>query len=178
MPNMSLPLMSPTYNTTNGTFCVSEALTIVESYTRINFTNSYIDSAALSLVSGNHSVLLPFEMIPPTALCFDCIYAAVDLIEEEYPSLGNIVVSKTMNATVNTYLTGMCNATGLMLTSNGTLPTNISEVAFNSSFAYNVSTVNVTYTPPPYATPVSGLNSSAMPTSSGVAAMKRRWFGN
>lgn len=192
--NASIPVVSPQYNHTNGTFCVTSVLTEVSAYLGANLTNNYVDTFALG---ANSSATRLLKSIPPSALCSDCIFAAVDLIEEEYPTLGMLQLgNSTMNTTLNQLLNGTCAAQSYNVTMNGTLPSTISEVAYNSSFGYNVTGANFTYTPPAYASTVPALNAtvlsaassaiaSATPavaanaSSTGVSArgLKARWVG-
>ncbi len=109
--NATIPITSSEYNQTNGTFCVTSVLTEVSAYLGANLTNPFVDTLVLG---GNSTALNLLGMIPHTALCSDCIYAGVDLIEEQYPQLGSISIAGNM--TVNQYLDGVCNATGLQMT--------------------------------------------------------------
>ncbi|CAD6568441.1 MAG: hypothetical protein TREMPRED_004540 [Tremellales sp. Tagirdzhanova-0007] len=152
--NATIPISNSTYNSTNGTFCVTSVLTEVSAYLGVNLTNSFVDTVILG---GNATALQSLEMIPPSALCSDCVFAALDLVGQEYPQVGMINLSS--NYTVGMYLNGTCNATGFNYTTNGTLPLTIQEVAFNSSYPYNVTIGNLTYP--------AGLNSSAPPSLNG-----------
>jgi hypothetical protein len=98
------------YNTTNGAFCATSLLTELQSYLGANLSLPYIATAALG---GNATVVQLIEKIPTKALCSDCIFAAVDLIEEQYPWFGNISLGAIngTNTTLNQFLVGTCNAT-------------------------------------------------------------------
>lgn len=120
--NATIPISSAGYNSTNGTFCVTSLLTELSAYLGTNLTNSLVDAAILS---GNRSTLQMIQMIPPTALCSDCVFAAVDLIYQEYPEVGSLPVSA--NLTVNTALNGQCNATRFQLTSSASDTFNVEE---------------------------------------------------
>jgi hypothetical protein len=183
------------YNTTNGTFCATSLLTELQSYLGANLSLPYIATAALG---GNATVQL-IEKIPPKALCSDCIFAAVDLIEEQYPGLGNISLGAIngTNTTLNQFLTGTCNATysitkstsrclifrhhiALALAdvrSDGTLPSTITESAVNSTFPFNVTAGNVTYHPSNTSSAIPARNSSIAKRDVDITAAKRRWFG-
>lgn len=182
------------YNTTNGTFCATSLLTELQSYLGANLSLPYIATAALG---GNATVVQLIENIPPKALCSDCIFAAVDLIEEQYPWLGNVSIT-TMNGTnttLNQFLIGTCNATYSItkstsrnlifrhtipladVRSDGTLPSTITESAVNSTFPFNVTAGNVTYHPSNSSSAVPALNSSMARRDVDITAAKRRWFG-
>jgi len=151
--NATIPVTNLTYsayNVTNGTFCVTSVLTEVSSYLGTNLTVPYIESMVGMAGSANSSALMMLEMLPPSTICSDCIFAAADLLFEEYPSLAYVVVNQTTNTTVLQYLNGLCAVEGLNATLNGTLPVNITESAFNSSYPYNLTIGNITYTPGNY----------------------------
>ena len=111
--NASIPITHSTYNTTNGTFCVTSLLTELTAYTGSNLTNAFADSL---VIGANATALHLIEASPRTALCSDCIFAALDLIEEAYPQAGSIQVGS--NVTINQYLNGTCNATGYHITTS------------------------------------------------------------
>ncbi|KAK8854607.1 hypothetical protein IAR55_003346 [Kwoniella newhampshirensis] len=185
------------YNTTNGTFCATSLLTEFSSYLGTDLTTSYVTSVALG---GNATALQTIESIPLSALCNECVFAALDLVEEELPFIGNISV---MNTTLNGFLDGQCNSTNLTVSTNGTLPTNVTISAVNSTFTYNITAGNVTYAPNSTVLPAvaqaassnsSALLAAATSLTSGNAtsslasaatsivagnstAMKRRWIG-
>lgn len=58
----------------------------------------------------------------------------------------------------------------LIACADGTLPTTISEVAVNSTYPFNVTTTNATYTPGPDAVPPPRLNQTAVSAISSIAA--------
>ena len=126
--NATIPLNSSAYNTTNGTFCVTSLATDLSAYLGVNLTNSYIDTVALG---GNGSALRALSAIPPTALCTDCIFAAVELINEEVPQFANWTIPST-NFTINSFLNGTCTDMSYNLT-DGTLPEGIFDGASNST---------------------------------------------
>ncbi|KAK1927306.1 hypothetical protein DB88DRAFT_24159 [Papiliotrema laurentii] len=126
LKNATIPLNSTSYNTTNGTFCVTELATNITGYLDVNLTNSYVDTLILG---GNYSALRALESIPPTALCSNCIYAAYDLIEAEIPKFGGLVVDNKNNVTIEGFLNKTCVAEGFNATTNGTLPNGIIPVA-------------------------------------------------
>jgi len=138
--NASIPINSTAYNNTNGTFCVTEVMTDLSGWLGANLTNSYLDTVALG---GNTTAIQILETIPKTALCSDCVFAAIDLVQAEYPGLGSYNVS--MNYTVDGLLNATCPAYNA--TSNGTIPSTVLESAGNSSFPFNVTSGNATYTP-------------------------------
>ncbi|KAK4686433.1 hypothetical protein P7C73_g3688, partial [Tremellales sp. Uapishka_1] len=157
--NASIPITNATYNLTNGTFCATSLLTELSSFLGANLTDTYVETA---LLGGNATTVQLLKEIPYSTLCSDCIFAAADLIEESYPFLGNYSISN--NVTIVQLLDGTCNAAGFNVTSNGTLPSTISEIAVNSTYSYNVTAGNFTYTP-------------ASPVAGNVTAVKKRWLG-
>ncbi|WRT68615.1 uncharacterized protein IL334_005593 [Kwoniella shivajii] len=173
-------------NSTNGTFCATSLLTEFQSYLGEDLTISNIATIALG---GNQTALDTIKSIPPTALCDECVFGALSLVEEQYPQLGNITLG---NYTLNTFLTGTCNATNgteFTLSTNGTLPTNVTESAVNSTLI----PMNFTMPQTNLSIPtqfkmnssasstgaVESVLSSVVATASGsaVTAMKKRWIG-
>jgi len=179
--NASIPLNSTSYNMTNGTFCVTDILSDVSGYLGVNLTNSFIDSA---LLGANASAVRMLEMVPPQAFCQECVVAGLELIELEYPELGNVTSGYFGgNATLNQVFDSTCAAVGLSISSNGTLPMNITVVGVNSTFPFNVTVGNMTI-PGNASTTIPMLNTtaisaimSASATASGAMAEKKRWFG-
>ena len=190
--NATIPIASGGYNATNGTFCATSLLTELSSYLGANLTIPYVLTVALG---ANSTALQTLEMIPPTALCSECIFAALDLVEQEYPSIGNYSVAS--NYTLNQYLEGTCAADGYNITTNGTLPANITEVADNSTYPYTIvvgnTTIlpgNATVAPPSFSsvptnisiptnspTTAATISASGSPERRNVAAVKGRWIG-
>ncbi|WWC71356.1 uncharacterized protein I206_105311 [Kwoniella pini CBS 10737] len=124
---------SSTNSSSNGTFCATSLLTELQSYLGEDLTPTNIATIALG---GNSTGLDKIKSIPPTALCDECIFGALSLVEEQYPQLGNITV--VGNYTLNQFLETTCNKTtsgssGFIISNNGTLPTNITESAINST---------------------------------------------
>ena len=103
--NASIPINSTAYNHTNGTFCVTEVMSDLSGWLGSNLTNSYIDTLALG---GNTTAIQIIEKIPKTAICNDCVFAAIDLVQAEYPKLAMANVS--MNFTLDGYLNATCPA--------------------------------------------------------------------
>lgn len=154
--NASIPVNSTAYNTTNGTFCVTDLATDLSAYLGVNLTTSYIETVALG---GNSSALQSLKSIPPTALCTDCIFAAVELINDEVPQLANWTIPST-NYTVDSYLNSTCSGTPYNVTNDGELPDSIFAGASNS-------TLNSTLISASSSLPMSTMASD---TSSGVVA--------
>ncbi|WVF67463.1 hypothetical protein IAT40_002219 [Kwoniella sp. CBS 6097] len=136
---------SSSNSSSNGTFCATSLLTEFQTYLGTNLTISSVITTALG---GNATALQTIESIPPSALCNDCVFAAISLVEEQYPQLGNMSIG---NTTLNGFLEGACNSTSSSnstsgstekyeITNNGTLPDSIIEAAANSS----LSSVNAT----------------------------------
>lgn len=160
LTNATIPLNSTSYNSTNGTFCLTELATNITGYLGVNLTNSYIDTLVLG---GNYTALQALGSIPPTALCSDCIFAAVDLIEQQYPLAGDLIVSRPSNLTINGYLNNTCQATGLNVTESA-LPYGIVDSAKNGT---DTTTVYPSFTAVPF-----GLgNSTAAASATGSAAV-------
>ena len=198
LPNATIAANDTSYNTTNGTFCVTDLATDLSAYLGVNLTNSYVDTAVLG---GNYSALQALEAIPPQALCTDCIFAAVELINEGFPAFGNITVNRTTNATIDSYLNATCAGTPYNVTNDGELPDSIVEAATNatsnSTSASNATsavlptmTMNATSAVLPTGTAsiLSVISSEApaltglpVPSASAPArramAEKKRWFG-
>ncbi|WVW85393.1 hypothetical protein I302_107431 [Kwoniella bestiolae CBS 10118] len=128
---------SSSNSSSNGTFCATSLLTEFESYLGEPLTPTNIVTIALG---GNNTAVDAIKSIPPTALCDECIFGGLSLIEEQYPQLGQIRIGGdiTGNITVNSFLERTCNATGsgnFTISSNGTLPTNVTESAVNSTLS-------------------------------------------
>ncbi|ORX38299.1 hypothetical protein BD324DRAFT_620334 [Kockovaella imperatae] len=151
--NATIPLDSTAYNTTNGTFCVTELLTDLSGYIGANLTTKYIETVVLG---GNGSALQILEHVPIEAICTDCIFAAIDVVYTEYPAIGNYSVGKNM--TIDGWLNMTCPAYNT--TTNGTLPASIDEVAANSTFPETIIGAHGTYTPGSAAVPAPTLNST------------------
>jgi hypothetical protein len=117
LANASIPINSTSYNTTNGTFCATELLTDISGYLGVNLTNSFIDSA---LLGGNATALRVIESIPPQAFCSECVVAGLELVELEYPSLGNATSTyfKSGNMTLNELFNMNCAAVGLSISTS------------------------------------------------------------
>jgi hypothetical protein len=162
--NATIPINSTSYNSTNGTFCVTDLATDLSAYLGVNLTNNYIDSLALG---ANITALQAVTAIPPTALCSDCVYAALDLIYTEYPQFGNITVDRRNNVTINSFLNQTCSATedGFDVSNNGTLPDTIIPSADNSTFSATIVAGNVTYTPETATANVSSATASVSGTA-------------
>ncbi|OCF57660.1 hypothetical protein L486_05122 [Kwoniella mangroviensis CBS 10435] len=131
----SLTNSTSSSNSTNGTFCATSLLTELESYLGEPLTPTNIATIGLG---GNSTAVDALRSIPPTALCDECIFGALSLIEEQYPQLGQIRIGgdSTGNITINSFLERTCNATAsgnFTVPTNGTLPTNITESAVNST---------------------------------------------
>lgn len=183
--NASIPVNSTAYNSTNDTFCFTDLATDLSGYLGVNLTNSYLDTLA---PGGNVTALRTLSSISPTALCSDCVYAALDLVYTEYLQLGSIPLN-SQNVTLNTFLSGTCASQGFNATINGTLPDTIYLAAENSTFPEDIVAGNFTYMPGSSATADPSLNSSVLSavtassapaagvTARGEMAEKRRWLG-
>ncbi|KAL7422336.1 hypothetical protein Q5752_002982 [Cryptotrichosporon argae] len=160
--NVTFPTTNATassLNTTNGTFCLSALATELSTYLGANLTDAYILTAALG---GNATTVRLLEAIPPTALCSDCVVAALDLVEQYFPAVGNLSLSVNgTNYTLNSLIDTGCAAYNLSISANGTLPATIDEVAVNSTYPFNVTYDNTTYVPTSTA-PVPLINGTAV----------------
>lgn len=105
---------SPVYNSTGGIFCVTSVLTQLSAYFGTNLTLPFIESA----VTGTNSTAQKLgKDINTLILCNDCIFGAVDIIEEAYPMVGDVPVAallgyahinSTSNGTINSVLNSTC----------------------------------------------------------------------
>ncbi|WVQ79704.1 hypothetical protein IAT38_001804 [Cryptococcus sp. DSM 104549] len=137
-------------STADGEFCVTSLLT--EVFTYLGSPNLTVSQLATIALGGNSSAIIALESIPVTAVCNDCIFAALALVETEFPDVGTSFYIG--NYTLNQFLDATCNATGLEVSTNGTLPANVTASAYNSSFSYNFTDANSTHTPSSVAAPV------------------------
>ena len=152
-----IPVTSPAYNMTNGTFCVTSLLTQLSAYFGTNLTVPYIEAVATGM---NMSALELIKTIQPNILCNGCIFGALDLLEEAYPAVGTVPIAAIYaalkqnttippNVTINSLVDGECVYAGLNATSSechivrpewadlpadGTLPMNITVSIINSTF--------------------------------------------
>ena len=129
--NPPIPISSA-YNSTNGTFCVTSVLTQLSAYFGANLTLPYLESfIGAGSTTKNTTALTRAENISTTILCNPCIFAALDLTEEVYPSLGLVTVSSiygllnmstptsvTANTTINTLVNSTCAYDALVVTSS------------------------------------------------------------
>lgn len=138
--NAPIPIDSPEYNNTGGVFCVTDLMTELSGVVGANLTNNYVDTLALG---GNSTALQLLQNLTVSDLCNECIFAAVDIVESEYPQLGNVSVGA--NITVNDFLDKSC--PGYNVSTNGTLPTNITVAIENSTFPETIVADTTTYTP-------------------------------
>lgn len=140
------PIPITSYNSTNGTFCVTSVLTQLSAYFGTNLTLPFIESISTHM---NTTASGLYSGISSTFLCNDCIFAGVDVVERAYPSVGmtpvqevagvfNMSSSSTM--TLNGLLNSTCAYENLATTTNGTLPANITVSIINSTFPYNLTT--------------------------------------
>ncbi|WVQ72029.1 hypothetical protein IAR50_001573 [Cryptococcus sp. DSM 104548] len=125
-----------------GSFCVVSVLE--EAFSYLGYNLSVTDVATI-LLGGNASAVQTILSIPPTALCSDCVFGALDLVETELPDFGTYVT--VQNVTLNDYFDNTCAATGLNVSSNGTLPTNVTSGTSNSSFGHSFVNGTSTYLP-------------------------------
>ncbi|OWZ37184.1 hypothetical protein C356_04628 [Cryptococcus neoformans c45] len=136
-------------NSTQGTYCVTSLLDELSSYLGTELSLREIATIALG---GNATAIQALESIPPTALCNDCIFGALSLVETEFPEVGTSFWIG--NSTLNQFLDTTCNSTGLVVSQNGTLPENVTASAYNSSFPYPFVNGTSTYVPTSTASPV------------------------
>ncbi|WVO21351.1 uncharacterized protein IAS62_002659 [Cryptococcus decagattii] len=138
-----------TSNTTE-TYCLISVLDELSYYLGTNLSVREIATIALG---GNATAVQTLASIPPTALCNDCIFGALSLIETEFPDVGTSIWIG--NTTLNQFFDTTCNATGLVISQNGTLPHNVTASAYNSTFPYPfVVNGTSTYSPTSTAAPI------------------------
>jgi len=151
--NPPIPVSSPIYNSTNGTFCVTSVLTQLSAYFGTNLTLPFIEGIATLM---NTTALGLAESINVLALCNDCVFGAVDVVEDVIPSIGSTPLStifgllgmtSPVNTTINGLLNGTCAYKPLAVSTNGTLPSNITVSIINSTFPYNLTSGNHTFSP-------------------------------
>lgn len=75
------------YNSTDGYFCVSSVLTQLSAYFGTELTLPYITSIA---TGENQTAYDLATSIEANVICNDCIFAALALIEQEYPEAGSV----------------------------------------------------------------------------------------
>ncbi|WVN86178.1 uncharacterized protein L203_101339 [Cryptococcus depauperatus CBS 7841] len=134
----------------NSEYCVTSVITELFSY--LGNTSLTLNDVATIALGGNATAIQTIMSIPPTALCNDCVFAAVTLVEAEFPDIGTSV--SINGSTANDWLNHTCSASGLQLSGNGTLPTNITSGASNSSFPYNFTDESSTHIPSSTAAPI------------------------
>lgn len=155
-----------TSNTTE-TYCLISVLDELSYYLGTNLSVREIATIALG---GNATAVQTLASIPPTALCNDCIFGALSLIETEFPDVGTSIWIG--NTTLNQFFDTTCNATGLVISQSeldfhivaqliltilldGTLPHNVTASAYNSTFPYPfVVNGTSTYSPTSTAAPI------------------------
>ena len=121
--NAPIPISSA-YNTTDGVFCVTSLLTQLTAYFGANFTLPHLEGL---FTGANTTAIHLAKNISSTILCNYCIFAAVDVIEDAYPVVGEITpqavlayfnMSSSLNSTVNEILNGTCAYDSLSVTSS------------------------------------------------------------
>ncbi|ORY26046.1 hypothetical protein BCR39DRAFT_273539 [Naematelia encephala] len=150
--NPPIPISSA-YNTTGGVFCVTSLLTQLSAYFGTNLTIPFVETI---VKGGNSTALKLAEGIQSNIICNGCIFGALDVVEEAYPGVGSVPISKIygllnrtspVNTTINGFVNGTCAYVPLNATSNGTLPTNISVSIIDSTFPYNLTNGTTTFLP-------------------------------
>lgn len=133
--------ISAAYNQTNGTFCVSSVLTQYSAYLGANLTIPYIVGAA---TGANSTAAFLVKQTNPNALCNECIFGAVGVIEAAAPIVGRIPISSVLayvnmtypgdqSATLNTILNSTCAYKPLAVNTT-VLPQNVTVSIVNSTF--------------------------------------------
>jgi hypothetical protein len=81
----AIPITTPPYNSTDGTFCVTSLLTQLSAYFGTNLTVPFFggiltgqNTTALQLVAG----------IQPNIICNECLFGALDVVNLPYPQVG------------------------------------------------------------------------------------------
>lgn len=137
-----------TSNTTE-TYCL---ISVIDELSYYLGTNLSLQEIATIALGGNATAVQTLASIPPTALCNDCIFGALSLAETEFPDVGTSIWIG--NTTLNQFFDTTCNATGLVISQNGTLPHNVTASAYNSTFPYPFVNGTSTYSPTSTAAPI------------------------
>lgn len=113
--------ISTAYNSTNGYFCVSSVLTQLSAYYGTNLTVPFV----ASIISGmNQTASRLTTSIKANALCNECIFGALDIVQLAYPIVGNtpinvlaqaVNMTVSVNQTVNQIANGVCAYKPLMV---------------------------------------------------------------
>jgi hypothetical protein len=149
-------------------------MTEVSAYLGNNLTVNYL----LGIVAGNQTAVKLLEAIPITAICNDCIFAALDIIEQSYPILSNLTYGPMglkfngMNGTnINGFLNSTCAAKNYSVNTKGMLPSTIRVAALNSTYLYNLTNGQMNFTMG------TQMNLTMGKRGADVTEIKRRWFG-
>jgi len=145
-----IPVTDPRYNSTNGTFCVTSLLTQLSAYFQDNVTVAWITGA---VTGQNQTAIDLITSIHPDILCNECIFGAVDLIAAAYPAVAsvpldtiamalNFTLGLPPNATIATVMDAECAYKNYTVTTDGTLPGNITETAQNTTATASNSTAS------------------------------------
>lgn len=107
-----IPITGNTYNSTGGTFCVTSVLTQLSSYFSTNLTVPFISNFA-----KNTTAVAQLRLLQSNVICNDCVFGALDLVEEAQPGLGMIPatgvaayfnMTVAQNTTLNSYVNSTC----------------------------------------------------------------------
>lgn len=145
---------------------MTSLLTEVSAYTGANLTLNTIYQTAMGGLQAAEQLVSKF---PKNFLCQDCVFGAVDIVLRKYPQVANVslMYNGMSNATVGNVVNGIC-PSNYTWTTNGTLPSTLRPTAINSTFQYNLTVGNMTYSP---------ANVSARRSFIDVTAAKRRMIG-
>lgn len=108
-----VPINEETYNSTDGYFCVTSLLTQYSAYLDADLTGPYI----LSVAQGQNDTARDLvKSTNPNALCNDCIFAGLSLIDKAYPQAGETQIKTVFNyfgmdSNTDTTINGYANET-------------------------------------------------------------------
>lgn len=130
------------YNSTDGYFCVSSVLTQLSAYFGTELTLPYLTSIA---TGENQTAYDLATSIETNVICNDCIFAALALIEQEYPDAGSVPFDIIFGAfnltsplpegtTINEFADETCAYEGRSVSTDGTLPESVTVSIVNSTF--------------------------------------------
>jgi len=151
----AIPITTPPYNSTDGTFCVTSLLTQLSAYYQTNLTVPFLGG----IISGANTTALDLtKSINPNIICNECLFGALDVVDLAYPIVGEAPVqaitsflgvdgSALGNITINGLFNATCAYKDMVVSENGTLPSTISVSIINSTYPYTLTNGNSTFSP-------------------------------
>ncbi|WWC63525.1 uncharacterized protein I303_106128 [Kwoniella dejecticola CBS 10117] len=93
-----------------------------------------LESSSTDLALVNYQNITEDQLIDIAQqhICNDCVFASVDLVEQQYPELATADLGE--GKTLADYLDGVCADEELKVTTDGTLPAGITKTATGSTF--------------------------------------------